>query len=196
MRRTFFVRLSGAGGLVVDCRPADRVDARSAAPFAAMGRACEAAGWECRLVDEIDPVPIVNLRWLAGYRHSRYNGGPAMSAAVYSAYWNPAPLWRRPPRPVTRWRCCRWCSGGFDDRDGAVPDVARGSTRSATVTTAAPAGLSAYRHLPLTKSRTRSVVALSTDRDAHVSRSRGTGGGPPSGEARDSPPTSSWEATP
>jgi len=88
----FFARMAGGAGLVVDCRPIDRIDDRSAASFAAMGRACEAAGWGYRLVGEIDPVRVANLRWLAGYRHSRYDGGPGMSAAVHSAFWGPAPL--------------------------------------------------------------------------------------------------------
>lgn len=88
----FFARLAGGGGLVVDCRPAERVDARSAAAFAAMGWACEAVGWQYRLVSEIDPVRVANLRWLAGYRHSRCSGEPGLSAAVYSAFWSPAPL--------------------------------------------------------------------------------------------------------
>jgi len=72
-----FARLAGGGGLVVDCRPAERVDARSAAAFTAMRWACEAVGWQYRLVAEIDPVRVANLRWLAGYRHSRCSGAPA-----------------------------------------------------------------------------------------------------------------------
>jgi hypothetical protein len=88
----FFARLAGGGGLVVDCRPAERVDARSAAAFAAMGWACEAVGWQYRWATEIDPVWGANLRWLAGYRHSRYGGAPGLSAAVCSAFWSPAPL--------------------------------------------------------------------------------------------------------
>ncbi len=87
-----FARLAGGGGLVVDCRPAERVDARSAAAFTAMRWACEAVGWQYRLVAEIDPVRVANLRWLAGYRHSRCSGAPGLSAAVCSAFWSPAPL--------------------------------------------------------------------------------------------------------
>jgi hypothetical protein len=88
----FFARLTGGGGLVVDCRPAERVDAGSAAAFTATRWACAAVGWQYRLVAEIDPVRVANLRWLAGYRHSRYGGGPGVSAAVCSAFWSPAPL--------------------------------------------------------------------------------------------------------
>lgn len=87
----FFARLVDGGGLVVDCRPAERVDAGAAA-FTAMGRACETAGWEYRLATELDPVRVTNLRWLAGYRHSRCRGDASLSAAVCSAFWSPAPL--------------------------------------------------------------------------------------------------------
>jgi hypothetical protein len=106
----FFARLNGGVGLVVDCRPVDRVDARSAAAFTAIGRACEAVGWGYRLVGEIDPVRVANLRWLAGYRHRRHEGGPGMSTAMRSAFWNPAPLVAQAARSVTRSRCCRWYS--------------------------------------------------------------------------------------
>ena len=88
----FFVRLADGVGLVIDCRPADRVDERSAAAFTATRHACELVGWKYRLVGEIDPVRVANLRWLAGYRHGRYGCGPATVAAVRSAFWNAAPL--------------------------------------------------------------------------------------------------------
>jgi hypothetical protein len=88
----YFARLVDGAGLVIDCRPADRVDERSAVAFAATRRGCELVGWGYRLVGEIDPVRVVNLRWLAGYRHGRYGGGPAAAEAVRSAFWNPAPL--------------------------------------------------------------------------------------------------------
>lgn len=78
--------------MVVDCRPAERIDARSAVAFTAMGQACAEVGWQYRLVGEIDPVRVTNLRWLAGYRHRRCNGEPGVSAAVCSAFWSPAPL--------------------------------------------------------------------------------------------------------
>jgi hypothetical protein len=39
-----------------------------------MGQACAEVGWQYRLVGEIDPVRVTNLRWLAGYRHRRCNG--------------------------------------------------------------------------------------------------------------------------
>jgi hypothetical protein len=74
----FFARLTGGGGLVVDCRPAERVDVRSATAFAAMGWACEAVGWQYRSVAEIDPVWVANLRWLAGYPAQPLRRQPAL----------------------------------------------------------------------------------------------------------------------
>ena len=88
----FFARLGDGSGLVIDCRPVDRVDERSAVAFTATRQACELVGWRYRLVGEIDPVRVVNLRWLAGYRHGRYGYGPATLDAVRSAFWSPAPL--------------------------------------------------------------------------------------------------------
>jgi hypothetical protein len=88
----YFARLAAGAGLVIDCRPVDRVDERSAVAFAATRRACELVGWGYRLVGEFDPVRVANFRWLAGYRHGRYGCGPAMAEVVRSAFWNPAPL--------------------------------------------------------------------------------------------------------
>ncbi|WP_265292719.1 TnsA-like heteromeric transposase endonuclease subunit [Streptomyces sp. SHP 1-2] len=41
----YFARYDDGRGLLVDCRPLDRVDERSAAKFAVTQLACEAAGW-------------------------------------------------------------------------------------------------------------------------------------------------------
>lgn len=88
----FFARAADGSGLVVDCRPADRVDERSAASFAAMRRACEQVGWSYRLVGYLDGVRVANLRWLAGYRHPRYGGPAGLAEAVVAAFAVPAPL--------------------------------------------------------------------------------------------------------
>ncbi|MGR6924377.1 TnsA-like heteromeric transposase endonuclease subunit [[Actinomadura] parvosata] len=68
----YFARLNDGRALVVDVRPADRVPPDDAAKFAATESICEAAGWSYQLVHEPDPVLMSNVRWLAGYRHSRY----------------------------------------------------------------------------------------------------------------------------
>jgi hypothetical protein len=87
----FFARLVDGSGLVVDCRPAERVDDRSAMSFAATRAACEAAGWSYRLVGVMDVVRAGNLRWLAGFRHPRHGECP-LTMAVVAAFGVPAPL--------------------------------------------------------------------------------------------------------
>jgi hypothetical protein len=68
----FFARLDDGSGVVVDCRPADRIRPRDAVAFAATERACAEVGWAFRLVDAPEPMFMANVRWLAGYRHPRY----------------------------------------------------------------------------------------------------------------------------
>jgi hypothetical protein len=67
----FFARTIDDTGIVVDCRPADRIRPPDAEAFAATERACGEVGWEYRLVTGHDPVWLANVRWLAGYRHRR-----------------------------------------------------------------------------------------------------------------------------
>jgi len=88
----FFARLRGGTGLVVDCRPAGRMDERSVESFTAMRHACDAVGWAYRLAGELDPVRVANLRWLAGYRHRRYGEPSGVVAAVAAAFAVPGPL--------------------------------------------------------------------------------------------------------
>lgn len=75
----FFARTGDGAGVVIDCRPAERVKPRDMLAFAATERACEEMGWEYRLVTGHDPVWLANVRWLAGYRHRRYWIEPAAS---------------------------------------------------------------------------------------------------------------------
>jgi hypothetical protein len=88
----FFAGSPGGTGLVVDCRPAERVDERAARAFAATRRACDAVGWVYRQVGVLDPVRAGNLRWPAGYRHRRCLGSPGLAKAVAAAFAVPAPL--------------------------------------------------------------------------------------------------------
>jgi hypothetical protein len=78
----YFARLADGTALVVDVRPAGRVKPKDAAKFEVTAVACAAAGgWSFRLVHELDPVLVSNLRWLSGYRHPR-NDHPALGAAL------------------------------------------------------------------------------------------------------------------
>ncbi len=87
----FFARRADGGGVVIDCRPADRIKPRDAVAFAATLRACGELGWTYRLVSGHDPIWLGNLRWLAGYRHPRYRVGP-VAAALREAFAEPRPL--------------------------------------------------------------------------------------------------------
>jgi hypothetical protein len=69
----FFARRSDGSAVVVDCRPVERRRPRDVAKFEATARACALAGWEYRLLGEVDALVAANLRWLAGYRHPRHH---------------------------------------------------------------------------------------------------------------------------
>lgn len=83
-----FARLADGGGLVVDVRPDDRIEPEDAEAFAATARACAMAGWSFRRVGAIDPVLLANVKWVAGYRHSRYYREPTAGQLV-SAFAEP-----------------------------------------------------------------------------------------------------------
>jgi len=94
----FFARRADGTGVVVDVRPDDRIEPRDAEAFAATEQACTQVGWLYRRVEEIERSRVTNLRWLAGYRHSRH-GEPA----AWPRRWRRLSpcrhhCWRRPPR--------------------------------------------------------------------------------------------------
>ncbi|MFH9072556.1 TnsA-like heteromeric transposase endonuclease subunit [Streptomyces alboflavus] len=67
----FFVRRGDGTGLVVDVRPDERVDERDAVRFTGTRGACELVGWDYERVGAMEAVLTANLRWLAGFRHTR-----------------------------------------------------------------------------------------------------------------------------
>jgi hypothetical protein len=87
----FFARRSDGTGLVVDCRPEDRIRPRDAEAFDATARACELAGWEYRRVGAVEPVLVENVRWLAGYRHPRFGQAP-IAAELLTVFADRRPL--------------------------------------------------------------------------------------------------------
>ncbi|MFD0008474.1 TnsA-like heteromeric transposase endonuclease subunit [Streptomyces sp. NPDC127178] len=88
----YFARRADGSAVVVDCRPESRRSkSRDLAKFAGTRMACEAVGWDFRLVGEIDRVRVANLRWLAGFRHPRF-GQVGLEAAVEAAFAVPGPL--------------------------------------------------------------------------------------------------------
>ncbi|MFC5185453.1 TnsA-like heteromeric transposase endonuclease subunit [Actinomadura harenae] len=68
----FFARLKDGTGVVIDCRPSERIRSRDAGAFEATEQACDSVGWQYRLVAAYDPTWLSNVRWLAGYRHDRF----------------------------------------------------------------------------------------------------------------------------
>ncbi len=110
----YFARLAGGSAVVVDVRPADRVKPRDAVKFETTAAACAVVGdWSFRLVHELDPVLVVNVRWLSGYRHPRQiihgwvrccDGCSPTAARCWPGY-------RRPQIRSAGCRCCSTCSG-------------------------------------------------------------------------------------
>lgn len=87
----FFARLADGGGVVVDVRPDDQVDEAAAEAFAATAQACAEAGWGFRRTGGPLAVLAANVRWLAGYRHSRcFRADVAKELLV--VFGRPAPL--------------------------------------------------------------------------------------------------------
>ncbi|WP_223522216.1 MULTISPECIES: TnsA-like heteromeric transposase endonuclease subunit [Nocardia] len=80
----YFARLADGSGLVLDCRPLDRIQPRDADAFAATRRACAEVGWGYEVAGAPDPVRMANVRWLSGYRHPRHYR-PEVAEAVEAA---------------------------------------------------------------------------------------------------------------
>lgn len=54
--------------------------------------ACARVGWSYRRLEAPPAVVAANLRWLAGYRHPRYQGPPGLRAALAEAFTVARPL--------------------------------------------------------------------------------------------------------
>src|SRR5258706_200325 len=87
----YFARRADGSAVVVDCRPAGRRKPADVEKFEATARACTLAGWEYELRGAADPVVTANLRWLAGYRHPRYEV-PATAGVLRQVFAAGAPL--------------------------------------------------------------------------------------------------------
>ncbi|MEW1639760.1 TnsA-like heteromeric transposase endonuclease subunit [Streptomyces sp. NPDC093801] len=87
----YFVRRADGSVLLVDSRPQERRPTRDLEKFAATEQACAEACWSYALWGELDPVEVLNLRWLAGYRHPRcFNAEAAVRLREFFAV--PGPL--------------------------------------------------------------------------------------------------------
>ena len=67
----YFARLADGTGVVIDVRTDDQIEPPDAEAFAATGRACREVGWLFRRTGRPGITLAANVRWLAGYRHSR-----------------------------------------------------------------------------------------------------------------------------
>ncbi|GAB2497743.1 hypothetical protein GCM10027187_74800 [Streptosporangium sandarakinum] len=87
----YFARLTDGGGLVLDCRPLERIRPRDAVKFAEAESACEMVGWDYRVVGAADAIRVANVRWLAGYRHPRHRL-PGVATALREPFCEPTGL--------------------------------------------------------------------------------------------------------
>ncbi|HXA60891.1 MAG TPA: TnsA-like heteromeric transposase endonuclease subunit, partial [Streptosporangiaceae bacterium] len=69
----YFARRRDGSGVVIDCRPVGRRKPRDMVAFEAARQACEAVGWEYRLVGSADEVLVRNVKWISGSRHPRHH---------------------------------------------------------------------------------------------------------------------------
>lgn len=86
-----FARLRDGSGMVIDVRADDRISPEDADVFEVTAAACESVGWTYRRVGVVDPVLAANVRWLAGYRHSRCMRAE-YGARLREIFATPAPL--------------------------------------------------------------------------------------------------------
>jgi hypothetical protein len=103
----FFARLADGGGVVLDVRPDDQVDAAAAETFAVTALACADVGWELRRTGGPPTVLAANVRWLAGYRHPGCRR-PDIAEDLSRVFSQPMP-WRAivPVRLGLAWSACR-----------------------------------------------------------------------------------------
>lgn len=87
----FFARRADGAAVVVDVRPDELIDPRSAESFAVMADACEQVGWVFWRTGGPGGVLVANVRWLAAYRHPRCLR-PGIADALMVACAEPVPL--------------------------------------------------------------------------------------------------------
>ncbi len=93
----FFARHRDGTGVLIDVRPAARVDEQARRAFDATSELCATVGWSYRLLSEVEPILVANLRWLSGYRHPRHRIDARKSP------W-PSPFFGGRARCRLRWR--------------------------------------------------------------------------------------------
>ncbi|NSC25702.1 TnsA-like heteromeric transposase endonuclease subunit [Streptomyces albus subsp. chlorinus] len=88
-----FARYADGTGLFADCPSAPGAGGTGVQRAGAvLEAACARVGWTYRRLEPLPAVVETNLRWLAGYRHPRYQGAPELQAAVVEAFGVSRPL--------------------------------------------------------------------------------------------------------
>lgn len=83
-------RLADGSGMLVDCAGRQGPSRRVAERAPQLAELARQAGWRYRVAALPSPTEVVNLRWLAGYRHPRNGGGRL--GEVAAAFIRPRPL--------------------------------------------------------------------------------------------------------
>ncbi|MGC5015769.1 TnsA-like heteromeric transposase endonuclease subunit [Streptosporangium sp. DT93] len=87
----FFARLRDGTGVVIDLCPDDLTAPQDTQTNAVIVAACASVGWIYRQVGVLDPVLAANMRWIAGYRHPRYDN-EGHRPRLLKAFATPTPL--------------------------------------------------------------------------------------------------------
>jgi len=87
-----FIRRADGSALVVDVRPADRVDADAADQFRRTRAACSTVGWNYEVFAGL-PEPLgLNVRFVSGYRFDRCRPNERQQAQLVRTYGSGQPL--------------------------------------------------------------------------------------------------------
>jgi hypothetical protein len=87
----YFARVVDGTGTVVEVRADDSIGPADAEALAAVERACRDVGWVFRRTVGPDATLAANVRWLAGYRHTRCFQS-AIASALTRVFAEPTPL--------------------------------------------------------------------------------------------------------
>jgi len=87
----YFARLADGTGTVVEVQADDSMESADAEALAAVERACRRVGWVFRRPGGPDATLAANVRWLAGYRHTRCFQG-SIASALTQVFAEPTPL--------------------------------------------------------------------------------------------------------
>ncbi|MEU5547615.1 TnsA-like heteromeric transposase endonuclease subunit [Streptomyces sioyaensis] len=88
-----FARYADGTGLLADCPSSPAAGGvRAQRAQVVLEAACARVGWAYRRLEPLPAVVAANLRWLAGYRHPRYEGAPGLQAVLAQAFCVSRPL--------------------------------------------------------------------------------------------------------